>query len=70
MANTQCNAAQIANNTCHFDVNEVLCIKGACSDDGTYNAAKANSVDILVQDVFLTATMLIGTVVTLVLAVS
>jgi hypothetical protein len=65
---TSCTADEIATNTCTLDVNEVLCIKGACKDG--YDADTANNPNILVQDVFLTATMLIGTVVTLVLVVS
>lgn len=69
MANTQCTSDQIKTNTCKFDVNEALCIKGAC-DGKWYDASKANNPDILVQDIFLTATMLIGTVVTIVLVVS
>jgi len=70
MKNTQCTAAEIATNTCKFDVNEVLCIKGACDTKSAYNAISANSPDVLVQDIFLTATMMIGTVVTLVLVIS
>ena len=67
MANT-CTADQIKTNTCKFDVNQALCIKGACKDG--YDAKTANNPDVLVQDIFLTATMLIGTVVTIVLVVS
>jgi hypothetical protein len=66
----ECSAEAIANNTCSLDVNKALCIKGACKEDGSYDAAKANNPNVLVQDIFLTATMLIGTVVTLVLVVS
>lgn len=71
MANyTKCSATDIAANTCKFDINEVLCIKWACKNDGQYDPKVANSPDVLVQDIFLTATMLIGTVVTLVLVIS
>jgi hypothetical protein len=66
---TSCTADEIATNTCTLDVNEVLCIKGACNDKD-YDSSAANNPNILVQDIFLTATMLIGTVVTLVLVVS
>lgn len=65
---TSCTATEIATNTCKLDVNEALCIKGWCKD--WYDSATANDPNILVQDIFLTATMLIGTVVTLVLVVS
>lgn len=67
---TQCTSEQIKTNTCKFDVNEALCIKGACDTNGSYDPKTANNPDILVQDIFLTATMLIGTVVTIVLVVS
>lgn len=70
MANSpvQCSPKDIANNTCKLDINKAICIKGGCKD--WYDAKAANSPDILIQDMFLTATMLIGTVVTLVLIVS
>ena len=64
-----CTAEEIATNTCSLDVNKVLCIKWAC-DDTNYSPDITNNPNVLVQDIFLTATMLIGTVVTLVLVVS
>lgn len=63
-----CTAEQIASNTCTLDVNKVLGIKWANKE--WYDSTTANDPNILVQDVFLTATMMIGTVVTLVLVVS
>lgn len=65
---TVCSPEQIKTNTCKVDINNMLCIKWACKP--WYDAANANRADILVQDVFLTGTMLIGTIVTLVLVVS
>lgn len=65
---THCSAKEIASNTCKLDVNEVLGIKWSSNAD--YNATQANDPNLLVQDVFLTATMMIGTIVTLVLVVS
>ena len=64
----ECSAAHISSNTCNVDINKVLGIKWANSID--YNAAQANDPNLLVQDIFLTATMMIGTVVTLILVIS
>jgi len=65
---TVCSAEAIKTNTCKLDINNMLCIKWACKP--WYDAANANRADFVVQDLFLTGTMLIGSVVTLVLVVS
>ncbi len=65
-----CTPEQIKTNTCTFDINKTLCIKGACDSTSNYNAETANNANTLIWDVVLTATMMIGTVVTIALVVS